>query len=175
MRSLKYYIACSVDGFIAHPDGSFDSFPWDDEVIADFIESFQWFDTVLMGRTTYEVGLKEGKTNPYPMLKSYVFSRTMGPSPDPEVELISDHAIDFIRQLKQAPGQDIWLCGGATLAAQIFQAQLIDELIVKLNPVLLGSGIPLLTGNVDLAKLELTDSKQYGNGTLRLHYSIKHE
>ena len=88
MRALKYSVACSLDGFIAQTDGSFDRFPWDDEGIADFIESFQWFDTVLMGRKNYEVGLQAGKIDPYPMLKSYVFSRTMGRSPDPKVELV---------------------------------------------------------------------------------------
>ncbi|MEO0373906.1 MAG: dihydrofolate reductase family protein [Cyanobacteria bacterium P01_A01_bin.17] len=174
MRALKYYVACSLDGFIAQTDGSFDRFPWDDEVIADFIESFQWFDTVLMGRKTYEVGLKEGKTDPYPMLKSYIFSRTMDRSPDPKVELISEQAVEFVRALKQEQGKDIWLCGGALLAAQLFQNQLIDELIVKLNPVLLGSGIPLLMANVPPAMLALQESKQYDNGTFRLQYSIQY-
>ncbi len=104
MRALKYHVACSLDGFIAQTDGSFDRFPWDDEGIADFIESFQWFDTVLMERKTYEVSLKAGKTDPYPMLKSYVFSRTMGHSPEPKVELISDQAVEVVRALKQEPG-----------------------------------------------------------------------
>ncbi|PZD74343.1 Dihydrofolate reductase [Acaryochloris thomasi RCC1774] len=174
MRALKYYVACSLDGFIAQTDGSFDRFPWNDEVIADFIESFQWFDTVLMGRKTYEVGLKEGKTDPYPMLKSYVFSRTMESSPDPKVKLVSEQAVEFVRALKREQGKNIWLCGGALLAAQMFQNQLIDELIVKLNPVLLGSGIPLLMANVPPAMLDLQESKQYDNGTFRLQYSIQY-
>lgn len=174
MRALKYYVACSLDGFIAQTDGSFDRFPWDDQVIADFVDSFQWFDTVLMGRKTYEVGLKEGKTDPYPMLKSYVFSRTMSRSPDPKVELVSEQAVEVVRALKQEQGKAIWLCGGAQLAAQLFQNQLIDELIVKLNPVLLGSGIPLLMADVPPAMLALQESKQYDNGTFRLQYSIRY-
>ena len=79
MRTLKYYVACSIDGFIAHGDGSFDGFVPEGEHVAAFFESYKWFDTVLMGRKTYEVGLKEGKTNPYPMLLgfsvSYVLAR----------------------------------------------------------------------------------------------------
>ncbi len=84
MRELVYYIASTLDGFIAHVDGSFDGFPWDDEYGTDLFASFpetipahlqgakgapddnKWFDTVLMGRKTYEVGLREGITNPYP-------------------------------------------------------------------------------------------------------------
>lgn len=174
MRNLTYYVACSIDGFIARPDGSFDDFPVDEDVIADFIDSFSWFDTVLMGRKTYEVGLKDGKSNPYPMLKSYVFSSTMTTSPDPQVELVSNHVPEFVKQLKQQSGKAIWLCGGAQLAAQLWEVQLIDELIVKLNPVVLGVGIPLLTGQVSLAQLELTDRKIYQNGTLRLHYAVRY-
>jgi dihydrofolate reductase len=67
MRALRYYLACTADGFIAHADGSFDGFLLEGEHVADFLESYKWFDTVLMGRKTYEVGLREGKTNPYPM------------------------------------------------------------------------------------------------------------
>ena len=103
MRHLVYYIATTLDGFIARPDGSFEELPWDDEFIADlraaYPETFPspfWsgeqsrpenrcFDAVLMGRKTYEVGLREGLTNPYPTLAQYVFSRSMKESPDPAV------------------------------------------------------------------------------------------
>jgi dihydrofolate reductase len=88
MRKLKYYVACSVDGFITRKDGSFNDFVFEGEVVNDYIESFKLFDIVLMGRKTYEVGLKEGKTNPYPMMKSYVFSRSMKQSPDEQVEQV---------------------------------------------------------------------------------------
>ena len=85
MRKLKYYMACSVDGFIAHEDGSFDGFLTEGEAIADYFESLDQFGAVLMGRKTYEVGLKEGKTDPYPHLESYLFSRSMRESPDERV------------------------------------------------------------------------------------------
>ncbi|MEG4202061.1 hypothetical protein [Microcoleus sp. Pol12A5] len=100
MRKLKYYVACTVDGFIAREDGSFDCFPMEGEHFTDLFDSFpetipahlqealgipaenKQFDAVLMGRKTYEVGLDVGVTNPYPSLKQYVFSRTMEASPD---------------------------------------------------------------------------------------------
>ncbi|MCG8434045.1 MAG: dihydrofolate reductase family protein [Gammaproteobacteria bacterium] len=172
MRKLKYYVACTLDGFIAHPDGSLDGFPWDDEVVADFFDSHKLFDIVLMGRKTYEVGLKEGKTNPYPTMRQYVFSRSMEESPDENVTLISENALELVRELKQETGKDIWLCGGADLAGTLFADNLIDELTIKLNPVLFGTGIPLFSGAIKQTALELIDTKIYQCGTVFLHYRL---
>jgi dihydrofolate reductase len=166
MREVIYFVATTVDGFIAHADSSFDGFPWDEAYGADLAAMFpeifpahmrsaehralpnQYFDTVLMGRNTYEVGLKEGITNPYPTLQQYVFSSTMQESPDEQVTLVSDNAVDFVRALKQDEGKAIWLCGGATLATTLYRADLLDQLVVKVNPALFGSGIPLFSNVV---------------------------
>ncbi len=134
----------------------------------------KWFDDVLMGRKTYEVGLKEGITNPYPTMRQYVFSRTMKESPDEHVELVSENAVELVSALKQETGKAIWLCGGADLAATLFAQGLIDKIILKLNPVLFGKGIPLFSGLVKVANLELTDSKIYSSGHVLLHYRVKH-
>jgi dihydrofolate reductase len=189
MRHVTYYIASTLDGFIAHEDGSFDGFPWDDRFGADLLTAFpetfpahlraadtpienQRFDTVLMGRKTYEVGLKEGITNPYPTLKQYVFSRTMKQSPDEHVTLVSEHAVDVVQALKKEAGKAIWLCGGAEFAATLFTARLIDILIIKLNPVVFGAGIPLFGRHTEQTALELTESKAYPSGHLLLHYTV---
>ena len=60
-----------------------------------------------MGRGTYEVGLKEGITNPYPQIKQYVVSRTLKTNPDPNVELVSTDPVAFVRELKQQPGKNL--------------------------------------------------------------------
>jgi dihydrofolate reductase len=129
MSKLIYLIACTVDRFIARKDGSFDFFLMEGEHVADFLSTFpetipahlwdmlgitadnQHFDSVLMGRRTYEVGVKEGITNPYPQMNQYLFSRTLQQSLDPAVELVSSDPVTFVRELKQQPGKDIWLCG----------------------------------------------------------------
>ncbi|MGB3510524.1 MAG: dihydrofolate reductase family protein [Microcoleaceae cyanobacterium] len=174
MRKLKYYVACSVDGFIAHKDGSFDGFLFQGNHVQDYIESLNLFDVVLMGRKTYEVGLKEGKTNPYPRMKSYVFSRTMKESLDEKIELISENAGALVKSLKNATGKDIYLCGGANLATTFLAENLIDEIILKVNPFFMGSGIPLFAGIIEQTILELINSKIYPNGVLLLNYQVKY-
>ncbi|WP_346294282.1 dihydrofolate reductase family protein [Sphaerothrix gracilis] len=191
MRILTYFVACSVDGFIAHADGSHDGFSQDSDYFADVFASFpetvpshlrdlmgihaknKWFDTVLMGRKTYEIGLKDGVTSPYSHMKQYLFSRSMQQSPDENVELVSDSAIEFVKGLKSEAGKQIWLCGGGNLATSLFTNHLIDQLILKVNPFLMGSGIPLFSPAIPQTALELTDRKIYNNGVLLLYYRVK--
>ena len=189
MRKLIYYIATSLDGYIAHEDGSFDGFPFDEEFIGALLREFpetipahfrgpatreqnKWFDAVLMGRKTYEVGLKDGVTNPYPTLDQYVFSRSMSERPDENVTLIKESPEEFVSQLKHEAGKAIWLCGGGELAGELMRAGLIDQLIIKLNPVLFNSGIPLFSGAIAQTALTLTDTRVFGGGQAILFYDV---
>lgn len=118
MRTLTYYIATSLDGFIAGPGGEFDFFGFEGDfaaaVLADFPETLpgpargalgiadspnKRFDTVLMGRGTYEPGLAAGMTSPYPQLRQFVFSRTLT-GVDPAVEVVADDPVGVVRRLK---------------------------------------------------------------------------
>ncbi|GAB5519986.1 MAG: dihydrofolate reductase family protein [Rhodothermales bacterium] len=172
--SLTYYVAATLDGYIAHDDGTFDGFVWDDELVADMVASFQTYGTVLMGRKTYDVGLREGKTNPYPMLRQVVFSRTMT-SPDAAVEVTDQDPVAFVRALKAEANEPIWLCGGGSMAAQLMAAGLIDHLQVKVNPVLFGGGIPLFADPIPQTDLTLTDTKVYTeSGIVLLRYDVQH-
>ena len=189
MRPLIYYIATTLDGYIAHPDGSFDGFSWDEEFIAGLFASFpetlpvhirgeaarednKWFDTVLMGRKTYELGVQAGVTSPYPTLDQFVISRSMKESLDPAVTLVKDGVEHLVRELKEDEGKAIWLCGGGELAGTLMRAGLIDQLIIKLNPVVFGDGIPLFTGKVDMTQFKLTDSQVFGSGQVILYYEV---
>jgi dihydrofolate reductase len=131
------------------------------------------FDTVLMGRSTYEPGLEIGLSSPYPTPEQYVFSTTMEESPDEEVTLVSKDAAGLIGGLKSESGKDIWLAGGATLAASLFSEGLVDELMLKVNPVVLGSGIPLFSGGTKKVDLDLEDSRMFVGGVALLRYRVK--
>ncbi len=162
MRKLTYYVAASLDGCIAGPDGSYDFLPFEGEVreaiLAEYPETMpvhvrgplgltatspRHFDTVIMGRGTYEPALSAGITSPYAHLEQYVVSRTLHAT-DPAVEIIADDPAALVRELKQQDGLGIWLAGGGKLAAALRTE--IDELIIKHNPVVVGSGIPLFDG-----------------------------
>jgi dihydrofolate reductase len=123
-----------------------------------------------MGRATYEVGLLRGITDPYPSLRSYIFSHTMKESPNPRVELVSGNPAEFVTNLKEQPGRDIYLCGGGKLASALLEADLIDEIIVKLNPLLIGSGIPMFAHVPKPIQLQLIDCKAYSSGVVLLTY-----
>ena len=170
MRKLQYLVAASLDGRICLPDGSFDCFPAEGDQVQDYFDKLKTFDAVLMGRKTYEVGLREGKTDPYPAMESYVFSRSIPESPDPRVRLVSENAAGFVADLKSSSGGNIYLCGGADLAATLFAANLIDEIVVKLNPLLMGSGIPLFARIQEPARLDLFAVKRYESGVVLLSY-----
>lgn len=173
MRKLKYHVAVTVDGFICHKDHTVDGFIGEGDHATDYLASLKSdYDTVLMGRRTYEFGFQFGVTNPYPWLKQYVLSRSMTQSPDPAVELVGENVIDFVQELKQGAGKDIYLCGGGELAATLAQAHLIDELLLKLNPVLFGEGVSLFASVINQTALTLLNSKVYDNGVLLLHYQV---
>jgi len=192
-RKLKYHVATSLDGFIARDDDSTDCFPGDlqAENVTDYLFSLaSEYDTVLMGRGTYEIGLKVGVSDPYPQMETYVFSRTLKDSPNPRVHLVHENVADVVRGLKARAGEDIdwgrvirgaqahahkdiYLCGGGNLARTLFAEGLIDEVVIKLNPVLLGSGKPVVSRLPQDIPLELMSTKTYRTGIVLLRYSVK--
>ncbi|MCY0959220.1 dihydrofolate reductase family protein [Streptomyces sp. H27-H5] len=187
MRPLTYCVGTSLDGFIAGPDGQFDFIPFEGDLAAALLAEYpetipvtgrgplgiegaanQRFDTVLMGRGTYEPGLAVGVTSPYPHLTQYVFSRTLSRL-DPAVEIVSTDPVAFVRDLKRRDGAGIWLCGGADLAGQLLEE--IDELIIKRYPVVIGSGIPLFRAPFLPVRFTLTDSRVFNTGATLTTYS----
>lgn len=172
MSELVYYVASTLDGFIAHADGSFDGFEWDDEVVSDFMADQKQFGTVVMGRKTYEVGLHAGKASPYPEMRQIVFSKSMEQSPDPAVELVRSDPAGFVEEAKSKSDLPIWICGGSEIATQLFAARLVDKVVVKLNPVVFGSGIPLFGSIKQHISLNLESTKSYKCGIIFITYRV---
>lgn len=86
-----------------------------------------------------------------------------------------DSVVDAVARPKGEPGKAIWLCGGAQLATTLFSAGLVDEIVLKLNPVLFGSGIPLVRRGIGATRLRLLDNFAHPSGHVRLHYRVEHE
>ena len=175
MRKVIFGVANSLDNFIARPDESVDWLMWSSE-IAEFTKDFwQTIDTILMGRKTYEIGLKlsKGGKNPYTGIKTYVFSGTLNKSADEDVEIISSDAVGFVRNLKNRAGKDICVMGGGEFARALFEAGLIDEIGFNIHPVLLGKGIPLFHEMNRQIDLELIESKTFQNGCVLVKYRVK--
>lgn len=193
MRKLTYFIATTVDGFIGAPDGDGEFFyahldtEFIDHLKAEYPETIatqvrarlgladtpcKRFDTVLMGRGTYEPGLKAGVTSPYGHLREqYVISRSLARTPDPAVRLISGDIAARVREMKAEDGLGIWLCGGADLATQLIDE--IDEYVIKTYPVLAGTGMPMSRAGFGVRPLELTGATVLGGGQVVTSYAVK--
>ncbi len=183
MRQLVYYVAVSLDGFIAAPDGGFDAFATEGDhleaILRDYADAIpvhaasalgltqdrSKFDTVLMGWNTYAVGLPFGIDDPYPHLRQFVFSRQPRVLPS-SVEHAREEPPSLVRRLKaEESGTSIWLCGGGRLASALVDE--IDRLVLKVNPVLLGSGIPLFSATTTAPlQFDLESSTAFGSGVV---------
>lgn len=179
MAELIYHIAMTLDGFIADIDGKADDsiFLYEGAHVTDFITEIQQYDAVLMGGKTYEYGyqfgLKPGEPG-YKGLKHYVFSSTMQFESTAEVELIRSNAVNFIGDLKRREKGKLWLCGGGQLAGSLLEQKLIDQLVLKVNPVMIGAGIPLFGSYKPRLNLELVSMKEYVNGVVKSAYNMKY-
>jgi dihydrofolate reductase len=175
MRKVTFGGANSLDNYFARKDHAVDWLLWSDEAAAVMGDYWKTIDTVLMGRKTYDVALRmsKGKKNPYPGIRTYVFSRTLKDDAGGSVTIVADDAAGFVRRLKDETGKDICLMGGGHFAKTLFDAGLIDEIGFNIHPVLLGSGIPLFYEMDRQIDLELLECKAFKNGCVFVKYRVK--
>lgn len=182
MRKLVYYIGATLDGYIAGPAGEIDFFPLSEELAAWIKESFpetvptharehfgvtradnKVFDTLVMGRGTFEPALPVPTTSPYTHLRQYVVSTTLTID-DPGVTVHAGDPVELVRRLKaEDTGMDIWLCGGGTLAGALLKE--IDEMVVKSYPVVAGGGIPMISGVFSPTTFTPTRRERFADGS----------
>jgi dihydrofolate reductase len=170
MRRIRYSVAMSLDGYIAGPNGESDWIVIDPDI--DFHALWASFDTLLLGRKTYEATRRPGSAGGMPGMQVYVFSRTLRPADCPGV-IVSDNPKETLNALRAQAGKDIWLFGGGSLFRSLLQLGLVDSVEVAIIPVLLGSGVQLLAQGATLAKLKLVKQRVYEQtGTLSLEYAV---
>ena len=168
MRRLRYQVACSLDGYIAGPKGEADWIVMDPDI--NFAALFAEFDTLLMGRRTFE-GLQGGGGWGKQVV---VVSRTLDPSAHPGITVIAEDLGHRVASLKAAPGKDIWLFGGGELFRSLLALGLVDTVEPAVVPVLLGGGVPLLPPPAGSASLELTGQHTYQrSGIVLLRYTVR--
>ncbi len=188
MRELTYYVGVTLDGFIAGPEDEVDFYPLTPQ-FEDFMGTeladlqpahvraargtaeapLTRFDTVVMGRRTYEPALAYGITDPYAHLRTLVVSGSLADPGEANVEIVRTDPVARIRELKAEEGLGIYLAGGAGLAGELFGE--IDRLIVKKYPVLAGSGIPMTAHGFAPRQFVLEDVRTFDNGCAVLSYA----
>ncbi|MEM7372293.1 MAG: dihydrofolate reductase family protein [Bacteroidota bacterium] len=176
MRNIVYYVASSLDGCIAGPNGDISLFEHHEPLVTHYMAELEAFDTVIMGRSTYEFGyqygLKPGQPA-YAHMQHYIYSNTLSfEEPHEQVHALAPD-LDHIRQLKEEEGTDIYLCGGGMFAGWLLDHGLIDVLKVKLNPILLGNGIPLFGQSQTALPLTWREKTDFGKGFFLLTYLLK--
>ena len=170
MRKIRYAVAMSLDGFIAGPKGEADWIPLDPDV--DFAAFWAQFDTLLMGRRTYEAATKRLGEKAFQGVTRIVFSRTIEAEDHPTITVVSQLTPAWVQALKRQPGKDIWLVGGSELFRALLDLSSVDAVEVSIIPVLLGEGIPLLPPPYTPARLTLLTNTIYPSGRVSLGYEI---
>ena len=171
MRKVILGLAVSLDGFIEGPNGEYDwCFTDQDYGMADF---FKRIDSLFMGRKSYELALSMGDMAMpgFPKLKEYVFSNTLQ-NVRKDAILINGDTAGKVKTIKNEPGRDIWLFGGASLTTFMMNQGLVDELWLAVHPILLGSGKYLFSQLNHRVHLDLVDTKSFSSGLVSLTYAV---
>ena len=186
MPLTQYFLAQSLDGYLAEADGSlrwlmeFPAPPGMDEDAETPLDAYDAFyadvGAVAMGSATYEFLLEHSpETWPYAGKPTWVFtSRELANPYDPEIRFVSGPVGPFHEQMRAAAGdRHVYLVGGGLLASQFADAGLLDELIVTVVPVVLGDGLPTFASRLERGRLHTTGSRAFANGMVELRYRLE--
>ncbi len=175
MKKIKLYIAISLDGKIARPDGDvswLEQVPNPDNNDYRYTSFYNSIDTTVMGNNTYKMIKSFGGDFPYPDKENYVITRDKSLKDDNNVKYLSEDIEFYINSLKNRSGKDIWLIGGGEVNKLLMDLGLVDELIVFVMPIILGEGLPLFGEKLKGVNLDMIRSKKYHSGVVELNYNV---
>jgi len=164
------FIATSLDGYIARPDGTFDFLSIVERPDEDygFAEFFASVDALVIGRNTYETALAFPEW-PYAGKRCIVLTHRETPSVHGE-QFFAGAPAALVDQLGLSGAQRLYVDGGAVIR-QFLSDGLIDDLTVSIVPLLLGQGVALFGAEVPEQRLALVASKAYESGLVQLCYN----
>lgn len=178
MRKIVYYVASSLDGFISGLNDDVSGFNITGNGVDKYLADLANFDTVIMGRSTYEFGYKYGMQPGQPAylhMKHYIFSDKLKlENPHPQVQ-VKNLDLQEIERIQKQEGTNIYLCGGGKFAGWLLDNHKIDTLKIKLNPLILGEGIKLFGKSSKKYKLQLIDTDDYENGLQIMTYQVLYD
>jgi dihydrofolate reductase len=170
MREVILGLGISLDGYIARLDDSVDFlFMPKDYSMGPF---FRTIDTAIMGRKTYDAGLKMGGGGAFVGSSTtyYVMSRSQPAGERGGVMFTNQTPAELIAQIRKQRGKNIWHMGGGELAREFLKADLVDEIYLGVVPVLLGEGLPLFPSGFPQRNFALLENKTYSQGLIALKY-----
>jgi dihydrofolate reductase len=179
-RKIIVDLAVTLDGFIEGKNGEVDWCIMDPDM--GFIDFLHQIDTILYGRKSYELW---GQYTPESEVtatekelwdlvhrkQKYVFSRTQKATDD-KVIFINDQILEEVNKIKNTPGKDIWLYGGASLLTTFINLGLVDEFRLSVHPLVLGEGKPLFMDIQERIKLKLVNTRSFSSGVVQLIYQL---
>lgn len=161
MKRVKLYIAMSLDGYISTPDGSIDFLnKVEGEGDNGYLAFYSTIGTVVMGSLTYDWILRHARVFPYAQRRCYVMTSKERMN-NANVTFTQQSPAELVTQIQQDSERDIWLAGGAKLVESFLQADLVDEMILTIAPVVLGEGIPLFSERVPMSDWKLIQTQNY--------------
>jgi len=178
MNKIVYYVASSIDGFIAGKNGDASAFTANGKGVQQYLNDLKEFETVIMGRKTYEYGydfgLKPGAPA-YPHMQHFIFSKNLVfENLADNVHLIRTYDLEEISKIKDKSNTDVYLCGGGQFAGWLLDNEKIDILKLKINPLVLGKGIRIFGESDKSYQLSLIDAVNYEDGLVISSYEIKY-
>ncbi len=171
MSKIRYIVAMSLDGYVAGPQGEADWILMDPDV--NFAELWAQFDTLIMGRKTYDAARARLGEAFMEGMKTVVVSRTLRSEDATAVSILSELNRDWLQSLRAQSRKDIWLMGGGELFRSMLAIHAVDTVEVSIMPVLLGGGVPVLLPPTERTMLKLSSHKVYRSGIVSLVYDVQ--
>ena len=176
MNKVIYYVASSLDGFISGENGDISKFQPNGDAIEKYQADLLDFKTVIMGRKTYEFGFQFGLAPgqpAYPHMEHFIFSETLQLKELAESVHIEKMSLKRIKEIIATSPTDVYLCGGGEFAGWLLDNGLIDQLKLKLNPIVLSEGVRLFGDSKTTLVSTLIEKESFDSGLQFLTYDLR--